>query len=247
MPTQEFKHRLLRNVHCSWIELLSNALESVDSDFLDSLESSPNWLPGIDKCFAAFSVPRCDVKVVWLGESPYPRAESANGLSFCDDRIQNLFQNGRGLSSQMGTSLRNILKAWFVATERLTIDNTNQRDICHMCRSGLIVEMSELFNRGQTHGWLWLNATLSFWPEPSEAQPSLGLQICKWLPLVETVLRDVSRRGARVVLLGKFAEEFAYMVNNPLIAPHPAIRNRSFVRNAGMRSFLHEWRCLIEQ
>ena len=246
MPTQEFKDRLLRSAHCSWVELLFDALENLDTDFLDRLESNTDWLPGPDRCFAAFSVPRCAVTVVWLGESPYPRAESATGLSFYDGQVQNLFRRNGELSS-MGTSIRNILKAWFVATRRLTNNNTNQAAIRRMRKNNLIVEMSELFNRGQDHGWLWLNATLSFWPEPNEAQPGLSLQVCKWLPLVETVLRDASRRRARVVLLGKFAEEFAYMVNNPLIAPHPAKRNQDFVRNREIQSFLGEWRCLIEQ
>lgn len=245
MPTQEFKNRLLHNVHCSWMELLSDALENLDPDFLDRLESSPDdWLPGADRCFDAFSVPRCNVSVVWLGESPYPREESAIGLSFYDGQVQNLFRENGELNS-MGTSIRNILKAWFVATRRLAIANTNQRAIRCMNRDNLIVEMSELFRRRQTRGWLWLNAALSFWPGPNAAQPSLSLQICKWLPLVEIVLRDVSTQGARVVLLGKSAEDFAYMAENPLIAPHP--RTMGFISNPDIQRFLREWRCLIER
>ena len=249
MPIQEFKDRLLRDVHCSWRELLSDALDRLDTAFLDSLESDAHiWLPGPDNCFAAFSVPRCEVNVVWLGESPYPRENSANGLSFYDGEVTDLFRNGRGLHP-MGTSLRNILKAWFVAIGCLEEDETNQGDIDRMCKERLISNLSDLFNRGKTNGWLWLNTALSLWPDPNEARPSLRLQICKWLPLIETVLRDVSERRpeSRVVLLGEFAREFAYIVDTPLIAPHPARRNKDFIKCGEVRSFLREWRCLIER
>lgn len=257
MPTQQFKNSLLSNVHCSWIELLSDALRHVDPELLDKLESDAAWLPGPDCCFAAFSsVPRCDVKVVWLGESPYPRPNSATGLSFYDGRAQGLFRaNGELNGSTIGTSMLNILKAWFVAIGRLTIDNDNpdlpsigikedQQAIRKMNRTNLINGMSELFTRGQAHGWLWLNATLSVWPESDGAPLNVRQQTCMWLPLIKTVLRDVSDRRAKVVLLGEHAKEFAYMVDDPLTATHP--RNYCFVRDVPMRKFLRHWSCLIE-
>ena len=213
MTTQRFRDRLFHNVHCSWMELLSAAMSRMDTRFLCDLESDDNWLPGIDRCFAAFSVPRCNVRVVWLGESPYPRAESANGLSFYDGEVQDLFQED-GRLSKMGTSLRNILKAWFVATGRLR-DDTNQPAISRMGKRYLITNLSELFERGQNNGWLWLNSALSIWPEGTPQRPSPRLQICKWMPLIEAVLRDVSERQARVVLLGEYAKEFSYMINDP--------------------------------
>jgi len=241
MPTQQFRDRLFSNIHCSWIELLSEAMSRMDTRFLCDLESNDNWFPGVDRCFTAFSVPRGNIRVVWLGESPYPRRESANGLSFYDNRVQNLFRNNRELNS-MGSSLRNILKAWFVAAERLNENCTNQSAIKRMNQDYLITNISELFTCGQNNGWLWLNAALSTWPEGT----SPHLQICKWLPLIETVLRDASERGAQIVLLGDRVKEFSYMIDNPLTAPHPAARNGQFIRCQQVRDLLLYWRCLIE-
>lgn len=252
MPTTEFQQRLLCNVHPSWTDLISSALEKMDPVFLKRLEDNPDqWLPGADLCLAAFSVPRDDVKVVWLGESPYPRKQSANGLSFCDASVQNMFDADGGLSP-MGSSLRNILKAWFVAIGKLDAAETDQEHIREMDRGGLVRRVCELFQRGKERGWLWLNASLSFWSINDGTTPGLSMQICKWLPLIESVLIDVGKRESRIVLLGEKAKEFGYLLDEPLVGPHPAATGSKgegppFISDMSVRNFLREWRCLIER
>lgn len=249
MPTANFIQTLLLDVHCSWRELIFGALERMDSLFLDRLENNSNrWLPGVALCLAAFSVPRHDVRVVFLGESPYPRRQSANGLSFCDASVGEIFRRDGGLS-QMGSSLMNILKAWFVAIDRLEEKDTKQEFIKEMDKVGLVQRVDELFQRGKDNGWLWLNTSLSFWCSSGAVQgPGASMEICKWLPLIETVLTDAAGRGAKIVLLGKQAAEYGYLFDHPLVGPHPAARGgEAFVKDTHVRSFLREWRCLIER
>jgi uracil-DNA glycosylase len=47
------------------------------------LETDPNWLPGPERLFAAMdSLPPQKVRVVLLGQDPYPTPGHANGLAF---------------------------------------------------------------------------------------------------------------------------------------------------------------------
>ena len=239
----DLKQELLLPAHESWHSLLLDALGNMDGDFLHRLNTNRNWLPGVEKCFAAFAVPRNRVRVVWLGESPYPRQESAAGISFYDAAIGPVFRPDGKLTTQINktTSLRNILKAWFIAIDRLQIDRTKSCHIGCMNKEGLITNLRELFCRGERAGWLWLNAGLSL---RTDGTASKRAQIEAWRPLIRCVLQDVSRRGATTVLLGKFSERFQCLVNDPQIAPHPCME--PFVRCENMHAFLRNWRYLIE-
>ena len=239
--TDEFLNRLLQPVHASWIDLLREQLQCLDHAFADELEADPAWLPGADRCLAAFAVPRGDVRVVWLGESPYPRTDSATGLSFQDGAVGEIFRDdGRlAVGINRATSLRNVLKAWFVATNRLDVGATSSRHVKNMDRDGIVARLDEVFDRGRQCGWLWLNAGLSFRP----ARPKAA-QIRAWEPLVNFVLRDVSARSARVALMGRFAERFEPASAEPLLSVHP--RREEFIENPDVRELLRRWRNLIE-
>ena len=239
--SEEFLNRLLQPVHPSWRNLLGEQLQNLNGAFAEELEADPAWLPGADRCLAAFSIPRCEVRVVWLGESPYPRQESATGLSFQDGAVHEIFRgDGRFvLRINQATSLRNVLKAWFVATDRLAVGQTSSDHVRRMERHGLVAGLAEVFDRGRQSGWLWLNAGLSLRP----ARPKAA-QIRMWEPLVNAVLRDVSARGARVALMGKFAERFECACRHPLGSVHP--RRECFMANQDVTGLLRCWRHLIE-
>ena len=239
--TEGFLNRLLHPVHDSWRDLLGEQLRTLDDAFALTLEADAAWLPGADSCLAAFSVPRRDVRVVWLGESPYPRPESATGLSFQDGVVEEIFRGDGRLARRINraTSLRNLLKAWFVATDRLAVGRTSSCDVRNMDRDGLVTRLEEVFDRGRQSGWLWLNAGLSLRPECAKTA-----QIRMWEPLVKVVLGDVSARDARVALMGRFAERFEPVSANPLVSVHP--RREEFMANAEVTGLLRGWRHLIE-
>lgn len=239
--SEEFLNRLLQAAHPSWRTLLREQLQNLDEASLAELEEDPAWLPGVDRCFAAFSIPRCDVRVVWLGESPYPRKESATGLSFQDGSVCEIFRcDGRlAVRINKATSLRNVLKAWFVATDRLDVGRTSFAHVKRMDRNGLVACLADIFDRGRQNGWLWLNAGLSLRPSRAKAA-----QIRMWEPLVSAVLRDVSCRRARVALMGRFAERFEAACCDPICSVHP--RCEDFMANEDVTGLLRDWRNLIE-
>ena len=241
---EQFVNQLLAPAHESWRGFLRDALGRMDPVSIQRLEENPGWLPGYDKCFAAFCVPRECVKVVWLGESPYPRPESANGFSFWDANIQCVFGSNGGLSAEVNkvASLRNLFKAWFVATGRLQKDATSKDHIPDMPKDGLAVNVAEVFENGLREGWLWLNTGLSLYTGPNAEKKEV--QICRWLPLVESVLQDASRGGAEIVLLGEKARKFELSVDNPITFGH--LRPEKFVQDEGVHNFLSRWGCIIE-
>ena len=70
-------NHLLKNTHLQWHDILAFALSTMDKNYLNSLENNNDWLPGKDKLFAAFEQPLDKVNYILLGESPYPRPQSA--------------------------------------------------------------------------------------------------------------------------------------------------------------------------
>ena len=73
---------LFKNVHESWIPLLhSLAHKESMVNFLESLNQM-SFQPAIDKIFKVFEMPVKDIKVVLLGQDPYPIPGAAVGLSY---------------------------------------------------------------------------------------------------------------------------------------------------------------------
>ena len=74
--------RFTQNVHSSWIPLMySLAYEKPMVDFLDSLKEK-SIQPATKDIFRVFQMPVSDIKVVILGQEPYPIPGAANGLAY---------------------------------------------------------------------------------------------------------------------------------------------------------------------
>ena len=63
-----------------WSELLANHLLLLDR--IDDAIGSSETNPSREEIFAAFTLPPVSVKVVILGQDPYPQSENAHGLAF---------------------------------------------------------------------------------------------------------------------------------------------------------------------
>src|SRR5690348_5345377 len=100
----------------SWQQCLAEALTKMDSAYLEELYANAHWLPGSKNIFNAFSLPVSKTNYVLFGESPYPRAVSANGYAFWDAAVNQLWSD-TGLSKTVNraTSLRNIIKMLLIA------------------------------------------------------------------------------------------------------------------------------------
>ena len=110
--------------HPSWQPLLQKGIRQLPPDYLHFLSQNANYLPTQHQLFRAFSRPLSKTQFILFGESPYPRAESANGFAFWDAAVGNIWSE-QGLSKPVNraTSLRNFIKMLCIADNRLNKQN----------------------------------------------------------------------------------------------------------------------------
>ena len=238
-------------IHHEWQNILIDALEAVDADYLSQLVKCDTWLPGIDNLFSAFRRDRLGVRYVLIGESPYPRAQSANGIAFYDAAVDKLWsESGLSKSVNKATSLRNIIKTALLAEGYIAPGpqgRISQDSIAAVDKSDMLQTMGELFQALANNGFLMLNATPVLHPE---RKPSLEAKY--WygflLRLLER-LADSLVQTATLVLWGKIAESIEPLeVANryhKLVCEHPY--NLSFIQNPAMQSLFGELKLLRRQ
>jgi uracil-DNA glycosylase len=226
----------LDTIHSSWRPLVERALGSIEPDYLTALEKDPDWLPGQANIFNAFSTPLEDSQTLLLGESPYPRAESANGYAFWDANVDGLWSD-KGLSRQVNraTSLRNFVKMLLVAEHCLTPDDLSQDAIASLDKNALVDDIDGLFGNMLRHGFVLLNASLVLHNTRRVTQDAKA-----WRPFLHTLLTELSQAkpGLTLLLFGKIAqavEAFQLQGYHQLKAEHPY--NISFIHNPDVLAF----------
>lgn len=224
------------HVDSSWHACLTSALQTLEPDYLKKLYNSQAWLPGRDNIFNAFSLPVDKVNYVLFGESPYPRAQSANGYAFWDAAVTNLWSD-TGLSKTVNraTSLRNIIKMLLVAENKLDPNHTGQTDIAALAKNSFIQTNTELFTNLLKHGFLLLNATPVF--QPKEVRKDARA----WKPFLKHIIEFLLEKKPNVtfILLGNIANEIDPLITQPgahkIYAEHPY--NISFINNSTVLDF----------
>ena len=235
-------------VHHEWREILQNALSELQPDYVESLLHDGNWLPGSDRLLAAFRRDRAAVRYLLIGESPYPRAESANGIAFYDAAVGELWSD-RGLSKAVNraTSLRNIVKTALLAEGHLQRDadgKITQDAIARLDKRPLIKTLPELFDNLEHAGFLMLNATPVLHPQRKPA-----VEARYWTDFLEQLLVLIAQRCPhRVTLLlwGKIAGLVEAMPASTgfdkIVCEHPY--NISFIDNPEMLRLFADLRVL---
>ena len=236
------------SVHYEWTDILIDSLGVVDTDYLSQLARHNDWLPGIDSLLSAFRRDRLGVRYVLLGESPYPRVASANGIAFYDAAVTDLW-SAQGLSKAVNraTSMRNIIKTALLGEGHLETDGdgkVSQASIAELDKTPLVQTMSDLFENLQKAGFLMLNATPVLHPDRKPAQEAIY-----WQGFLEHLLgRLASSTNDRItlVLWGKIAKALeATTIGESydlLVSEHPY--NISFIHNPTMQSLFRDIRVL---
>lgn len=223
---------LIGQAHPQWHPLLECALEVMDNKYLDKLQSTPDWLPGITSIFAAFSLPLSSTRYILLGESPYPRPQSANGYAFWDASVLNLWSE-TGLSKQVNraTSLRNLIKMLLLARGDLSSD-FSQDAIANLDKSNYLQTAAQLFGAFMEKGFLLLNACLVY------KDGQVPYHARQWRPFIHSLFQQLAKRSPslKLVLFGKIAEQVPKTNLTPvLLAEHPY--NISFITNPAVIEF----------
>ncbi|STX38613.1 uracil-DNA glycosylase [Legionella feeleii] len=228
----EIVYFLLEKIHPQWQRIVAQALEQVDKDYLLQLQNSSHWLPGIHTLFAAFSLPLCDTKYILLGESPYPRPESANGYAFWDNSVHNLWsQTGLSKEVNRATSLRNWIKMLLVARGDLQQDRS-QAAIARLDKSHYWQTAEHFFISMINKGFLLLNASLVY------SEDKVRFHAKHWRPFMHSLLTQLAQynQSLQLILFGRIAEEIPEAsFFSCLIAEHPY--NLSFISNPMVLDF----------
>lgn len=226
----------LTAVHPSWKKPIQEGLALIDPDYLKQLIQTPDWLPGFNKLFSAFSLGINDVNYVLFGESPYPRSASANGYAFWDAAVRDLWSStGLSTSVNRATSLRNMIKMLLVAEGKLHPSETTQEFISKIDKQHLVQSNNELFSNFLAHGFLLLNAS----PVLLLNRPHQDAKA--WLPFTSHILTTLLEKNLRVkfILLGNIAKTVNTLIPHShvdkLVAEHPY--NISFITNPEVLAF----------
>ncbi|PIQ43690.1 MAG: uracil-DNA glycosylase [Gammaproteobacteria bacterium CG11_big_fil_rev_8_21_14_0_20_46_22] len=231
----------LDEVDKSWHSSLHDAMRTLDPAYLKHLASSNEWLPGQNNLFKAFSLPKPNVRYILLGESPYPRAQSANGYAFWDNAVDTLWSES-GLSKPVNraTSLRNLIKMLLIAHQYLSPDDTSQAAIARIDKSSLIQTLAELFNQLLNDGFLLLNASLvlSDRPKTQEAR--------HWQRFMQCIFGSLKPQQPELILLGKIAEQAAAFNEQTQFKTHRFEHpyNISFIHNSEAQAFFRPFKLL---
>ena len=225
-------HQLISQTNPQWHEILYHALTKLDPHYLDELASSKDWLPGRERMLAAFNQPLTEVRYILLGESPYPRALSANGYAFWDNAVHELWsEHGLSKTVNRATSLRNFIKMLLHARGDLTHDFSPSAiavlDKIQYWQTG-----SQLFNAMIRKGFVLLNASLVY------RQHQVNRDARQWRPFLMSVLNQLAQTKPEVslILFGRMA---AHMLQSRLsiglMAEHPY--NLSFITHPNVLKF----------
>lgn len=233
------------------------AMHEADPQYFGGLEHDA-YLPTQDRLFAAFRQPLDGVRHVLFGEGPYPREESATGVSFMDGAVGALWSIG-GLSKPVNraTSLRNFMKMLLVVEGALLPEKTTGDALAPIAAQALqddgpwIRSLPELQENMLKHGFLLLNASLVFRRSVAPMKDAKA-----WRPFMESILQalaahaqQVRREPPKLVLWGKIAgyiESLPISSNFPKVASeHPY--NLSFIANPLMQALFGPMRLLHRQ
>jgi len=231
----------IKQAHPEWHDFLCCALSAMDASYLSTLQTSAVWLPGLPSLFAAFSVPLSSIHYILLGESPYPRANSANGYAFWDKSVGSLWSS-TGLSKEVNraTSLRNLIKMLLLARGDLTND-FSQEAIARVDKDSCVKTAADLFAAFMDQGFLLLNASLVY------TEGEVPYHARMWLPFMKCLLQAIAgyNPSLRLVLFGKIAEKIPETSLLPaLVAEHPY--NISFITNKAVIEFFKPMDLLMD-
>ncbi|MBN1968770.1 MAG: uracil-DNA glycosylase [Candidatus Delongbacteria bacterium] len=170
-------------------------LKRID-EFLDDNEITPS------KCnvFRSLIMPLNDIRIVILGQDPYPQIGAATGLAFEVGNLQSWNQSIPQRSLQ--NIIRLVYKAYF--DEWITFSEFRKRNI-----DNIIKPPNELFKSWFSQGVMLINSALTTIP----GNPSSHMNF--WLPIIQRLINYISlnKKDIKYFLWGSFARNFEQIIH----------------------------------
>lgn len=171
-----------------------------------------------------YKIPPEKVRLIIIGEDPYPRKESANGIAFWDLAFSDWE------SKSTNNSLKNICKALLIEAYNLP-PNLSFNSARHFIQSHDFFENPEaLFESWISRGVLLLNRSLSY---SRFEDKSLHFEF--WKEFIESLLRYFASQPCALVLWGKKAEslkpeQIGFSKEKIIRQGHPAYLHHFIIR-----------------
>ena len=199
---------------------------------------SGDCTPAADKIFRAF-LPVEQVRVVILGQDPYPQPGAATGLAFEVGGLHSWKQPFRQVS------LKNIVRLLYASYTGADPYSTAFSDVIAACDRGdfSLLPPDRLFSYWAENGVLLLNTALTCKP----GYP--GSHALLWQPVVDDLIGYVEEKAHPVWFLwGKSAGAYADRVQTKFVSRHPMLcspnwqddflKNPCFRQTASMMDWL---------
>jgi len=207
-------NEMLKCIDESWNELLKKKLKEELDGIFSELSKKPPYQPKGKNIFNVFKMPISDIKVVILGQDPYPTEGKATGRAFA---VPPEYKVGKRESLSV---IKEEIEKEKVAN---CLDLKDEwQTLEHWIRSGVFL----------------LNTALTV--EIDNA----GSHLKFWKDFTKEVIKYISIEHPCIWMLwGKKAQKFKKIIkkssekNYILEAPHPAARDNSF-RECGYKNFL---------
>jgi uracil-DNA glycosylase len=143
----------LRDSHESWLPFFDGNAQQLKA-IAETLLSNKQFTPSADKVFSFAKTPVTNIRVVILGQDPYPQINAATGLAFECGLINDWNEPFRQ------SSLKNILRSIYSAYYGKTAKWTELRDIIQ--QGGFkIAPPNIIFEHWRDQGVLLLNTSLT--------------------------------------------------------------------------------------
>ncbi len=234
------------NIHKTWQNIINNALNSLDKEYLKYLQSWGDFFPDRDNFLNAFkSLDRKNTKAILFGQDPYPRQESATGFAFIDGLVEEIF-TPTGFSKRVNraTSLRNFLKMQLKAGGYLT-DDVSQEAIARLDKTNLISSIFDLRDNFHSQGTLLLNTSLIF-----TQKKDITKHMKNFKPFMKSLLESLKQREIELILFGNEAKKIEKILPKEhkfilFKAPHPY--NVSFISDESVLKYFGQKRLLERQ
>ena len=191
------------SVDPTWRPIVAEALDAMDYEYIDFLQTDTSYFPDKNNLFNAFkTLPLDRTKYILFGQDPYPRRESALGYAFIDGKVKGIFsQNGLSKEVNRATSLRNFVKMLLLCEGDLK-DDFSKDAVAQIDTSDYIETIHQLRENFEKNGVLLLNMALVFSTKEESKK-----HIRAWRAFVERLLEQLHERNIELILFGKIAED----------------------------------------
>lgn len=194
--------QILDNVHSSWHQILEDALNALDPEYLEFLQNDNTYFPDKNNFLNAFkTLSMRDTKYILFGQDPYPRVQSAIGYAFIDGKVDAIFsENGLSKEVNRATSLRNFMKMALVCEDKLK-DDFSKEAVATIDKTPYIKSIHQLKDNFEKNGVLLLNMALIFTTKEDSKK-----HVKAWNSFIKALLKGLKDKDIELILFGKMAE-----------------------------------------